>query len=96
LQSLLELDRLIHEPARLVILTVLSGAEQVEFKFIENTTGLSKGNLSSHTMKLEQANYLEVLKTFRGRTLVTSFRITDAGRKALAEYWKAVRAAIPG
>ncbi len=94
-QGLLELDRVIHEPARLVILTVLASAEQVEFKFLETTTGLSKGNLSSHTTKLEQAGYLEVLKAFRGRVPVTSFKITDAGKEALETYWKAVRSAIP-
>jgi DNA-binding transcriptional ArsR family regulator len=95
-QGLLELDRVIHEPARLVILTVLAGAEQVEFKFLETTTGLSKGNLSSHTTKLEQAGYLEVIKAFRGRVPVTSFRLTDIGKQALETYWKAVRSAIPG
>ena len=96
LQAQLDLDRTVHEPARLVILTVLSGAEQVEFKFLESITGLSKGNLSSHTSKLEQASFLEVIKTFRGRTLVTSFRITEAGKKALADYWNTVRMAMPG
>jgi DNA-binding transcriptional ArsR family regulator len=95
LQSLMDLDRIIHEPARLVILTVLSSAQEVEFKFLETTTGLSKGNLSSHTSKLEAAGFLEVVKAFRGRVPVTSFKITDAGKKALEEYWNAVRAAIP-
>jgi DNA-binding transcriptional ArsR family regulator len=95
LQSLMDLDRIIHEPARLVILTVLSSAQEVEFKFLETTTGLSKGNLSSHTSKLEAAGFLEVVKAFRGRVPVTSFKITDAGKKALADYWNAVRAAIP-
>jgi DNA-binding transcriptional ArsR family regulator len=95
LQSLLDLDRTIHEPARLVILTVLSSASEVEFKFLETTTGLSKGNLSSHTTKLEAAGFLEVVKAFRGRVPVTSFKITEAGQKALTDYWQAVRAAIP-
>ena len=95
LQSLMDLDRVIHEPARLVILTVLSSAQEVEFKFLETTTGLSKGNLSSHTSKLEAAGFLEVGKAFRGRVPVTSFRITESGKKALADYWNAVRAAIP-
>ena len=95
LQSLMDLDRVIHEPARLVILTVLSSAREVEFKFLETTTGLSRGNLSSHTSKLEAAGFLEVVKAFRGRIPVTRFRITEAGKKALADYWNAVRAAIP-
>ena len=95
LQSLMDLDRVIHEPARLVILTVLASAQEVEFKFLETTTGLTKGNLSSHTGKLEQAGYIEVVKAFRGRTPVTSFKITQAGRQALEAYWSAVKSAIP-
>jgi DNA-binding transcriptional ArsR family regulator len=95
MQTLLDLDRVIHEPARLVILTVLTSAEEVEFKFLETTTGLSKGNLSSHTSKLEQAGYLEVVKAFRGKVPVTSFKITQAGREALNNYWTALRGAIP-
>ena len=94
-QSILELDRVIHEPARLVILTVCNSAEEVEFKFLETATGLSKGNLSSHTSKLEQAGYLEVHKAFRGKMPVTSFKITFAGRDALGAYWAALRDAIP-
>jgi DNA-binding transcriptional ArsR family regulator len=93
--ALLDLDRTVHEPARLVILSVLSAADLVEFRFLETTTGLSKGNLSSHTIRLEQAGFVEVIKSFRGRTLVTSFRITEAGRAALAAYWETIRAAIP-
>lgn len=95
IQTLLDLDRTVHEPARLAILTVLNAAEEVEFKFLESTTGLSKGNLSTHTSKLEQAKYLEVFKAFRGKTPVTTFRITKTGRAALAEYWSQVRAALP-
>ncbi len=95
MQTILELDRVIHEPARLVILTVCSSAEEVEFKFLETTTGLSKGNLSSHTSKLEQAGYLEVVKAFRGKIPVTSFKITKTGKAALASYWTALRDAIP-
>jgi DNA-binding PadR family transcriptional regulator len=57
---------------------------------------LSKGNLSSHTSKLEQAGYLEVVKAFRGKVPVTSFKITKAGRDALGGYWAALRGAIPG
>jgi DNA-binding PadR family transcriptional regulator len=96
LRAILDLDRLVHEPARLAILTVLSAAERVEFKFMEAVTRLSKGNLNSHATKLETAGYLEVLKEFRGKTPVTSFRLTDTGRAALARYWEQMGAARPG
>lgn len=88
IRKLLELDRMVHEPARLAMLTVLSSAESVEFKFMEQITKLSKGNLNSHATKLESAGYIEVTKAFRGKIPVTSFRITPLGRDALAAYWQ--------
>lgn len=88
IRTLLELDRMVHEPARLAILTVLDSAESVEFKFMEQVTHLSKGNLNSHATKLEATGYLEVLKVFRGKVPVTSFRITPQGKEALANYWQ--------
>lgn len=91
-RGLLELDRLVHEPARLAILTVLAEAERVEFRFLENVTGLTRGNISSHTSKLEAAGYLTVAKEFRGRTPVTSYSITSAGREALETYRSQLRA----
>lgn len=93
LQAILELDRVVHEPARLAILTVLASAGSVEFKFLEEVTRLTKGNLNSHATRLESAGYLEVLKSFRGKIPVTTFRITDAGRQALADYWGRLLAA---
>ena len=94
-QRLLELDRVVHEPARLAILTVLSSAETVEFKFMERVTRLTKGNLNSHATKLEAAGYLEVIKSFRGKMPVTTFRLTAEGRAALERYWREVRAIQP-
>jgi len=90
---LLALDRVIHEPARLVILTVLDEAEDVEFKFLEQITRLTKGNLSSHLAKLESAGYLQVKKWFRGKIPTTSLRITKLGRKALGHYRSQVQLA---
>ena len=96
LRAILDLDRLVHEPARLAILMVLAAAERVEFKFMEAVTRLTKGNLNSHATMLETAGYVEVLKEFRGKLPVTSFRITPAGREALERYWKQMNAARPG
>jgi DNA-binding transcriptional ArsR family regulator len=94
-QALLDLDRVVHEPARLAILAVLSAAERVEFKFLEAATGLTKGNLSSHCSKLEAAGYVEVEKEFRGKIPVTSYRITPAGKRAFAEYRQRLLAGLP-
>lgn len=86
LGALLEIDRVVHEPARLAILTVLASAEEVQFKFLEEALGLTRGNLSSHVSKLEEAGYLTVTKAYEDRVPVTSYRITARGRKALETY----------
>ena len=82
-----ELDRTIHEPARLRILMILSGVDVADFNFLLETLGLTKGNLSSHMDKLEKAGYVEVIKSFQGKMPHTDFRLTDAGRAALSAYW---------
>ena len=93
--SILDLDRMVHEPARLAILTVLAAAEEVAFLFLQKVTGLSKGNLSSHTQKLEAAGFLETVKAFQGRIPVTTFRITEEGLAALQAYHHQLRALLP-
>lgn len=96
LEDFLSVDRLVHEPARLVILTVLVEAEEVEFRFLERVSGLTKGNLSSHLAKLEEAGYLVVRKFFRGKLPATSLRITRAGRSALKKYRQQLNQALRG
>lgn len=82
-----DLDRTIHEPARLRIVTILSGVDVADFNFLLDTLGLTKGNLSSHIDKLEKAGYVEVIKSFKGKIPHTQFRLTSDGRSALEEYW---------
>jgi len=81
-----EIDPIIHAPARLSIMTVLALTSEVDFLYLLHATGLSKGNLSSHLGKLEQAGYVEIEKTYRGKRPLTLCRLTDAGRKALESY----------
>ena len=95
LKSILDLDRMVHEPARLAILTVLSAADAVEFLFLLKVTGLSKGNLSVQAQKLEGAGYVQTIKSFRGRIPVTTFKITIEGKQALAAYHAQMRALLP-
>jgi len=83
-----ELDRTIHEPARLRIAMLLSGVESADFNFLLSTLGLTRGNLSSHVDRLEQAGYVQVTKSFNGRVPHTEYRLTAAGRKALKSYWQ--------
>lgn len=86
----MELDRVIHEPARLKILAILSGVDTADFKFFLETMGLTKGNVSSHMDRLERAGYIEVLKSFKGKFPYTQYRLTQAGRKALNRYWESI------
>ena len=82
-----DLDRVIHEPARLRLLTILSGVDVADFSFLLEAIGLTKGNLSSHMDRLEKAGYVEVIKSFKGKMPHTEFRLTPAGRESLAAYW---------
>jgi DNA-binding transcriptional ArsR family regulator len=83
-----DVDRIIHEPARLTIMALLSGAEEADFIFLMRETGLTKGNLSSHLGRLEDAAYIEIEKKFRGKIPLTVLRITPKGRAALRTYRK--------
>jgi len=85
-QALGEIDRVIHEPARLMIMAVLYVIESGDFTFLMSQTGLTWGNLSSHMSKLEEAGYIEVAKEFKGKRPNTLLRLTQAGRSAFQEY----------
>ena len=74
------LDRVIHEPARLMIVALLSAIEQADFLYLQHETALNKGTLSSHLARLEEAGYVEITKTYRGKVPQTLLRLTPAGR----------------
>ncbi len=86
LRSVTELDRLIHEPARLLIVTILSSVASADFLFLQRETGLTKGNLSAHLSKLEEAGYVKIEKTFKGKLPLTVCKLTATGKKALTQY----------
>jgi DNA-binding transcriptional ArsR family regulator len=89
-EHLAALNRLVHEPSRLAILTALSACDKADFLFLLNITGLTKGNLSSHLSKLEQAGLVEIQKVFEGKQPVTYAMLSSEGREALKEYWKRI------
>lgn len=89
-----ELDRLIHEPARLSIMANLYVVDSADFVFLLNRTGLTNGNLSSHMSRLSGAGYVEEEKEFVDRKPRTMYRLTKAGRKAFDEYRRAMMAAL--
>ena len=84
----MKFDKIIHEPARLRIMMILSGIESADFNFLLSTLGLSKGNLSRHVQKLELAGYVKVSKTFKGKIPNTSYQLTKKGTNALTQYWE--------
>jgi len=87
-EALAGLDRLIHEPARLAILTALSACASADFLYLQRLTGLSKGNLSSHLGKLEEGGLIGVEKSFVGKVPNTRVTLTEPGRAAVDGHWK--------
>jgi len=85
-RSLAGVDRLIHEPSRSNILAILAYVERVDFLYLQRETGLTKGNLSVHLSKLEEAGYIHIEKTYRGKIPMTLCRITTEGRTAFEVY----------
>jgi DNA-binding MarR family transcriptional regulator len=86
LQSIGDIDRLIHEPARFMILAVLYVVESADFTFLMNQTGLTWGNLSSHLSKLEEGGYVAIQKEFKGKKPHTMLHLTEEGRAAFRGY----------
>ena len=86
LRTLADVNRLIHEPSRSVILAILAAVESADFLYLQRETGLTKGNLSVHLSKLEEAGYVNIEKTYRGKIPLTLCRMTEKGRKAFDAY----------
>ncbi len=80
------LDRLVHEPARLMIMAYLYVIESGDFTFLSSQTGLTHGNLSSHMSKLESAGYIDIEKEFVDKKPHTMLKLTEKGREAFREY----------
>ncbi len=84
-------DRLIHEPSRMLIMAILYAGGQVSFLYLLHETGLTKGNLSNHLSRLEQGGYIQIKKSFRGKVPQTMLNITTEGRSAFQTYRKQLK-----
>ena len=84
--TLSDLDRVIHEPSRLLLVALLSSVESADFLFLLKESRLTKGNLTVHLSRLEEAGYILVEKTIRGKYPHTEYRLTPQGRTAFDEY----------
>jgi len=81
-------NRLVHEPARLAILTVLSSCRSADFLFLEQVTALSRGNLSVQLTNLESAGMVEITKELVGKKTHTMVALTNLGKDEIQSYWE--------
>jgi DNA-binding MarR family transcriptional regulator len=87
-EELANLDRLVHEPARLAVLTALASCQEADFLFLRRLTELSAGNLSAHLSRLEEAGLIMIVKNIVAKRTNTRVNITEEGRRAIEEHWK--------
>lgn len=84
--DLAAVDKLIHEPARLAAMAILDAVESADFLYLQRATGLTKGNLSVHLQKLEEAGLIEIQKTFQGKYPRTLCKLTKNGKDEFGKY----------
>lgn len=94
LKDIVDIDRVVHEPARLAILTVLWAAESADFLYLMKAINLTQGNLSSHLNKLENSGYIEIEKTFEGKIPRTICRLSESGKAAFESYRRKMHALL--
>ncbi len=94
LREVASLDRVIHEPARLMLVAMLASVESADFLYLLHETRLTKGNLSAHLARLEEAGYVQIEKSFRGKVPQTTCRLTPEGREAFRAYRGRLRRAM--
>jgi len=92
--ALAEIDRVIHEPGRLMIVALLSAVERADFLYLQHETDMNKGTLSSHISRLQEAGYVEVVKTYRGKTPQTLLSLTPSGHEAFEQYRQKLKGAL--
>lgn len=90
----LDIDRIVHEPARLKIMAQLYVVEKADFIFIMRQTGMTQGNVSGHLAKLEEAQYIKVKKGFVGKRPQTMLSLTEKGKQAFENYIQMMRQMI--
>ena len=94
IRQIAQIDRTVHEPGRLIIMAMLSSVERADFLYLQRETELNKGTLSSHLSRLEEAGYLEIEKTYRGKVPLTLLQLTRSGRQAFEQYRKRIKRAL--
>jgi len=93
-QKIADIDRVIHEPGRLMIVALLSAVAQADFLYLQHETGMNKGTLSSHISRLEETGYVAVVKTYRGKVPQTLLSLTATGHRAFEQYRRQLKEAL--
>jgi DNA-binding HxlR family transcriptional regulator len=94
IRAIADLDRVIHEPGRLMVVALLFAVDRADFLYLQHETAMNKGTLSSHLSRLEEAGYVAVTKTYRGKVPQTLLSLTGAGRKAFERYRRNLKEAL--
>jgi DNA-binding MarR family transcriptional regulator len=95
LKEIAQLDLAIHTPARLMIINLLHQSNTQDFIQIMSQTELTWGNLSTHLTKLEEAGYVMITKTFKGKRPHTLISLTESGRQAYLGWGRSIIKALP-
>jgi DNA-binding MarR family transcriptional regulator len=85
-EPLLQLDRIIHEKGRLAIMSLLAASPQLSFTELRDTLNLTDGNLTAHIRTLQEAGYVAITKSFQGSRSLTTFSLTEQGKKSFSDY----------
>ena len=91
-----DIDAVIHDRVRLSIVSALAVSAQLSFNELKTMLSLTDGNLSAHSRKLDEAGYIVIEKSFRGRRPYTAMRLTAKGRKAFERYLETLRQIVDG
>jgi DNA-binding MarR family transcriptional regulator len=94
LRAIADLDRIIHEPGRMMIVALLAAVDECDFLYLLRETELHKGNLSTHLSRLEESGYINIEKSYRGKVPRTVVRLSPRGRAAFEEYRKSLNLAL--
>jgi DNA-binding HxlR family transcriptional regulator len=89
-----QLDPVIHSRIRLAVLSILISVREASFNYLKETIGTTDGNLSASLSKLEEAGYISIKKSFKGKKPLTTCSIREKGRTAFSKYMKALETYI--
>jgi len=94
IQAIADIDRVIHEPGRLMIMALLYAVEASDFLYLQHETAMNKGTLSSHISRLQEEGYVNVEKSYRGKVPQTLLRLTRTGRDNFEHYRKMLKKSL--